>query len=432
MAKLKLLGQMPDQHGKCKCQRCNKLLAEINYYTFKDGSKFTICKPCLTAHIDNFNPDTFLWILEKVDVPFVEPEWNSLRDKAFAKDPYKMNGMSVIGKYLSKMKLKQWKDYTYKDTEKIKQDYDKRNEQQRVKEEKERVAYEKQLKKDLLIGKITEAEYKTLVSTETQNKELPKRNANVITGQINVPTAATSYADAISQLKNPFQEQNFLPQSELLDMGSKLTDDDKIYLAMKWGRLYTANQWVTLEQLYTEFMNSFDIQGAARIDTLKKICKTSLKMDEAIDSGDIDTYQKLSRVYDQMMKAAKFTEAQNKDSDSQAFDSVSAIVDFVEAHSGAIPKYECKEPQDIMDKIIFDLKEYTKNLIYEDKALAQEIEKYIQDKRIADAKKKDKEQARSKGSSVVELDDKDYIEYKEALAAMKEEDSQLDAEGVEK
>jgi hypothetical protein len=44
-----------------------------------------------------------------------------------------------------------------------------------------------------------------------------------------------------------------------------------------------------------------------------------------------------------------------------------------------------------MDKIIFDLKEYTKNLIYEDKALAQEIEKYIQDKRIADAKKKDKE-----------------------------------------
>jgi hypothetical protein len=50
-----------------------------------------------------------------------------------------------------------------------------------------------------------------LVSTETQNKELPKRNANVITGQINVPTAATSYADAISQLKNPFQEQNFLP-----------------------------------------------------------------------------------------------------------------------------------------------------------------------------------------------------------------------------
>jgi len=34
-------------------------------------------------------------------------------------------------------------------------------------------------------------------------------------------------------------------------------------------------------------MDSFDIQGAARIDTLKMICKTSLKMNEAIDCGDI-------------------------------------------------------------------------------------------------------------------------------------------------
>ena len=98
---------------------------------------------------------------------------------------------------------------------------------------------------------------------------------------------------------------------------------------MKWGRLYKPSQWVALEQLYNEFMNSFDIQGAARIDTLKKICKTSLKMDEAIDSGDIDSYQKLSKVYDNLMKSAKFTEAQNRDKDSNNIDSASAIVDFV-------------------------------------------------------------------------------------------------------
>ena len=84
-----------------------------------------------------------------------------------------------------------------------------------------------------------------------------------------------------------------------------------------------------------------------------------------------------------------------------------------------------------MDKIIFDLKEYTKNLIYEDKALAQEIEKYIQDKRIADAKKKDKEQARSKGSSVVEITDEDYVEYQQAMGKMKQHDANLYAEGVE-
>jgi len=98
-----------------------------------------------------------------------------------------------------------------------------------------------------------------------------------------------------------------------------------------------------------------------------------------------------------MMKSAKFTEAQNKDKDGHAIDSASAIVDFVESHSGAIPRYQCDEPQDIIDQIILDLKAYNKSLIYEDKSLAQEIEKYLQDKRIADEMKKDRKNAKDKG-----------------------------------
>lgn len=424
-----IIGQMPDSYGKCKCDRCGKRLAQANFYTYRDGSKITICKACLTAHIDNFDKNTFLWVLEKLDIPYVETEWNVLRDKAFDKDPKKMNGMSVIGKYISKMKLKQWKDYHYADSDRIAEEMNLKSEQKSEKEKAELEKFEQQLKEQLEKGEITEAEYKTLVRTETQKKDLPKHQGNVITGQVaGGPTSA--YDIMMGQVRNPFQEQNFLPEDSLIDLGADLSDEDKIYLAMKWGRLYTPAQWVTLETLYNNFMNSFDIQGAARIDTLKKICKTSLKMDQAIDMGDVDTYQKLSRVYDQMMKSAKFTEAQNKESEGDAFDSVSAIVDFVEAHSGAIPKYECKQPQDIMDKIIIDLKEYTRSLIYEDKALAQEIEKYLQDKRIADEMKKDKEAARSKGSAVVELSDEDMIDYKNSIAAMKEQDAELYAEGA--
>jgi len=181
-----------------------------------------------------------------------------------------------------------------------------------------------------------------------------------------------------------------MPENNLIDPGADLNDEDKMYLAVKWGRLYRPSQWVALEQLYNEFMDSFDIQGAARIDTLKMICKTSLKMNEAIDCGDIDSYQKLSRVYDSMMKSAKFTEAQNKDKDGNNIDSASAIVDFVEAHSGEIPRYHCDEPQDIVDQIIDDLKAYNRSLIYEDKSLAQEIEKYLQEKRISEEMKKDR------------------------------------------
>ena len=92
---------------------------EKQFYTYKDGTKTELCKKCLTLHVDNFNPDTFLWLLEKMDVPYVPEEWNVLRDRAFAKDPLKMNGTTVFGKYLSKMKLKQWKGYSWADTERL-------------------------------------------------------------------------------------------------------------------------------------------------------------------------------------------------------------------------------------------------------------------------------------------------------------------------
>jgi hypothetical protein len=54
-----------------------------------------------------------------MDVPYLPPEWNTLRDKAFAKDPYKMNGLSVIGKYLGKMRLNQWATAGYADSKDI-------------------------------------------------------------------------------------------------------------------------------------------------------------------------------------------------------------------------------------------------------------------------------------------------------------------------
>ncbi len=428
-----LKGQVEDSQGKCVCKRCGKKMTAVNFYTYKDGSKCELCKACLTAHIDNFDPSTFKWILEKIDVPYIPSEWNVLRDRAFAKNPYKMNGMSVIGKYLAKMKLKQWMQYGYADTEKLQSQQEQREEQ--INETKEK--YEDELKTKLNEGKISTAQYQTLMSVETQHEDFQNQNlGDVITGEfkkdiMNAVGSASSYDEALKYAKNPYQEQAFLNTSEIPDPSADLNEEDKIYLAVKWGRLYRPSQWIALEKMYNQFMDSFDIQGAARIDTLKLICKTSLKMNEAIDTGDIDAYQKLSRVYDSMMKAAKFTEAQNKDGNGNAIDSVSALVDFVESHSGAVPRYECHEPQDIVDQIIADLKEYNKSLIYEDKSLAQEIEKYLQDKKISEEMKKDKQEAKSKGLDYVELEDEDFIQHKENLIKMRQHDENLDEEIIE-
>jgi len=38
-----------------------------------------------------------------------------------------------------------------------------------------------------------------------------------------------------------------------------LTDEDITYLRLKWGKTYKQEEWVQLEQLYNEMMDSYDI-----------------------------------------------------------------------------------------------------------------------------------------------------------------------------
>jgi hypothetical protein len=267
-------------------------------------------------------------------------------------------------------------------------------------------------------GEISEAQYLTYKEINA-----PKASAEV--------TSTEEFLKAGSQPQGSVYPVNGdFEQVNIPDVGASLTDEDKIYLAMKWGRLYRADEWVALEQLYNEFMNSFDIQGAARIDTLKMICKTSLKANQALDCGDIESYQKLARVYDSMMKAAKFQEVQNKEGKEEFVDSVGQMVDYCEKTDGAIPRYEIKVPYDIVDKIIDDLKAYNKSLIYEDKALADEIEQYLKNKQSIEQMKLDRQLAREQGLDHVELEDEDYTAFREALTSDIKKDLEMQREGL--
>ncbi len=390
------------------CQKCGKVMdEEAQFYLRKDGTRMDLCKKCLTMHIDNFNPETFLWILKDMDLPYIPEEWNVLRDRAFAKNP-NLNGMSVFGKYLSKMKLKQWKQYGWEDSEKLQA----LNEEKKKAVAIEREKYEEHLKEQLENGEITDAQYKTLVSTSTQNQEQLYAQPIVTDGT-----------------ENPFGDgSNFIPEDDLIDLGQDLTEEDKMYLAMKWGRLYKPAEWVELEKTYKEMTESFDIQDADSINTLILICKTNLKMNQYLDSGDIEGYQKLSKVSNDLRKSAKFTAAQNKEQNNDFVDSVGELVAYCEKNGGAIPKYEITTPQDVIDTVIQDLKNYTKNLIYEDKSLAKQIEDYLKKVEIAKQMKMDQEEAKNKGTDVIEINDEDYIEYEESL----QEQRRIDAEMTNK
>ena len=389
------------------CPKCNKTMAATNFYTYKDKTKAEYCKPCLTMHINNWEEDTFLWLLEKFDVPYIKAEWDVLRDRAYAKDPLKMNGMSVFGKYLSKMKLNQYNKYTWADTEMLAkkaeenaEKYANVNAKSDEDIENMRIAYEN--------GEISEAQFLTY---QAQKKP-----------EIGVydPTKAPVAAFGQARQTPPVPERQY-EDVDLPDISKELTDEDKLYLATKWGTTYTAIEWISLEKLYKEFIESFDIQGAARIDTLKMICKTSLKMNSAIDCGDIDSYQKLSKVYDALMKSAKFTEAQRKEEKSGDFDSVGQIVYFAEKVGGRIPRKDISKCYDLVDEKMENMKRYTRELFMNDPTLAQEIENFMQRKINIEEQKNDMKAATAAGQDRVMISDKDFKDFNDFIE--KQEDN---------
>lgn len=337
-----------------KCQKCGKVLDEGQFYTYKNGTKTELCKKCLTMHIDNFDESTYLWLLEKMDVPYVPAEWNSLRDKAYAKDAEKMNGMSVFGKYLSKMKLKQWKEYSWADSEKLQAEAAAKAENNGVEKNEE---FEAELQAKYKAGEISEAEYKTLMSVPAQMKAEEDR------------PAANPYLGP----DNPYNEQEMFPEEELPDPSAELTQEDKIYLAMKWGRMYKLAEWVELEKTYNEMMESFDIQDADTKNTLILLCKTTLKANQALDSGDIEGFQKLSKVQESLRKSAKFTAAQNKEKKDDFIDCVGELVVMCEKE-GFIPRYATDIPQDKVDITLRDMQNYTRKLVTQDLGFGQQIE----------------------------------------------------------
>lgn len=387
------------------CIKCGKMMDEnTQFYTYKTGDKTDMCKKCLTMHIDNFNPDTFLWLLEKMDVPYVPEEWNVLRDRAFAKNP-NLNGMSVFGKYLSKMKLKQWQDYSWADTERLKVLKEEKNKLQQAEKEK----FEAQIKEQFDNGEITEAQYRTLISTETQNEDYYMGTGPAL----HIPGAAAD---------NPYNENNFIDASLLPSPDAQLTDDDKIYLAMKWGRLYTPADWIDLEKNYNEMMNSFDIQDADTINTLVLLCKTNLKMNQAIDCGDVEGFQKLSKVSESLRKSAKFTAAQNKEQKNDYVDSVGELVAMCE-RDGFIPRYATDIPQDKVDLTLKDMNSYVNKLVTQDLGFGQQIEDALKKIQIQREMAEAEETEKLMEGETPELIDEDYEEFYNSIEAQKEQDA---------
>lgn len=380
------------------CEKCNKTMNADQFYSsnnlekYPNEGKLNQCKKCITMHVDNWNPETYLWILQEIDVPYIPDEWNKLM-ATYAKDKSKVTGISIIGRYLSKMKLKQFKDYRWKDNEFL---------------------------QELNNSKIEQTMKRQGYDAQAITQAITKATFDMPTGELVEPTHQEINDE--EPVEDYFANQSGASES---DFNDELTEEDRLYLRLKWGKAYRPEEWVRLEQLYNEMMDSYDIQTAGHVDTLKLICKTSLKANQLIDIGDVDGFQKMSKVYDSLMKSGKFTAAQNKAETGEFIDSISELVEICEKE-GFIPRYYTESPMDKVDETLADLKGYTRSLVIEEMNLGNLIENAVKEMARQEAKEEDEDVEDELNLEEIEaLKDEDFENYNEFIEEESESDNEF-------
>lgn len=351
------------------CEECKRLKRAEEFYTsnnrekYPNDGKLTKCKDCITMFVDNWKPETYVWILQELDVPYVPDVWTETLQK-YGKNRSSLTGKSIIGRYLSKMKLNQYGEFRWADTEFLQEIAD-----NKIKESMQRQGY----------------------SAQEIAATLNDRAINVPEGGFKEPENPALLYNP-SQMQGEPQEDYFSRNdSEEDSIANELTEEDKKYLKMKWGKSYKPDEWVWLEQLFNDMMNSYDVQSAGHVDTLKLACKSSLKSNQLLDIGDIDGAQKAVKMYDSLMKSGKFTAAQNKAESGEFVDSVCELIEMCEKQ-GYIERFYVETPNDKVDFTIQDMQRYTKTLIHEETNLTTLLEAAIkQNAREDEAAKENKE-----------------------------------------
>lgn len=383
---------MPQDTVYKTCPKCGKKKKETDFYIKRNGERCDLCKQCLTMYVDNRRPDTFKWILKEIDVPYVESKWVEQANKAYMKNPAKFGPMSVLGTYLRTMRMNQYADCGYEDSDKLNNaDY------QEAKKQMNRLAsteideeFEQKLLDKLEAGEISQAQYNTMSRKsviDMINEKMKKaeedckdaeEDAFVNHAELEVPENTldeSNQKDVVEQAKEMAKDiaENGLPpelekkrgrpakskedppapqvpeetkeilnlvpdiastlgvnpveniQNDTLSIGadntnqfipdvaridesqisSELTPDDIKYLSLKWGLLYKPSEWVKMEELYQKYAADYEL-STDREQVLKNICKTDLKMNQALDVGDVKTFKDLQSANDMLRKSGKF------------------------------------------------------------------------------------------------------------------------------
>lgn len=334
----------PYNNAPTRCRICGRTRPAYEFYARKDGDggPITACKDCCAANLDLTRPETFMWVLEELDVPFVASRFYKTFDDKMRKDGPGYSRKAALGIYVRTITKLNMRQYGFKDSEELSARYG------APPEAMTRAEADAKLES----GEISRGEYEAMEAARE---------------------AAASAGAAVRQ-----EEARRAGQAADDELEGSLTAGDRQYLSNKWGSSYTAREWLKMEDLYTRYASEYDL-NVDREETLRKVCKTSLKLDQALDDGDVSGYKALSQVLDSLRKSGKFTEAQNREDRSDTVGSVGQLVLLCEREGGIIGHLPPADeyPRDKIDLTINDYKQYAVSLLKNEPNISGIIEAYV-------------------------------------------------------
>lgn len=138
-------------------------------------------------------------------------------------------------------------------------------------------------------------------------------------------------------------------------------------LLKKWGS-YSYEQLDQLEDLFNETVMTQNVTTGNQIDQLKKICKTSLLIDERIKAGQ--PYKDLMDSYEKLIKTADLSPKNTKNSND--FDSIGELFDYLE-NLGWQNKFYDGLARDEVDETIKNVQNWIRKLCLSESTLTEEI-----------------------------------------------------------
>lgn len=313
---------IPKPDGKYFCPTCRKTLDNKQFFKTNRIDKhpegvLPECKACLTMAVDDTDPSTFLSILKEIDIPYVPDEWRKL---LMTKD--RKSG-SILGKYISKMKLNQFKKYRWNDS-------------------------------SSLLERHTE-DLMTALRQETDSEtEAEEKLEELLNFEDIIPAQSNARVDTPAQSVL----YGLTPETSKYN----LTAEEIQQLKLDWGDDYTEDQYLQLEQLFTDMKEAYIIQDPMAISNARIICKMTNKLNKFLDIDDVESAAKISRQLDLFIKSANLAPVQQKDRQQTTF-AISQLAYLVEREGGFIPEFYDGEPNDKIDQILKDMQEYTEYLV---------------------------------------------------------------------